>query len=329
MKHDLKVTILLVLFFLAAQYVGLFITSQYVKVEQIVDVDGNKSYNVTEVKDLPLSMERMDVSGFGLILYLSLGILIGTAIVLILVKFRKPKVWKVWYFISLVFVITFALKPFIGSTPAFVISLILAYFKTYRSNLIIHNLSEIFLYGGFAGFLVPIHGFTVFWAFVLLIVISIYDAIAVWKSKHMVALAKFQSDSNVFAGLFVPYQSSGKTSRILMKAPEVIDEKAVEGKSKTAHAGPAAHSRHAHDKKTQQVSRAILGGGDIAFPLLFTGVVMKSAGYYSFIIPPIVAISLFLLLYYSKKGRFYPAMPFITLGCIAGYLAVIGLQMLL
>ncbi|MFW6231304.1 MAG: hypothetical protein ACOC32_04770, partial [Nanoarchaeota archaeon] len=106
MKHDLKVTILLVLFFLAAQYVGLFITSQYVKVEQIVDVDGNKSYNVTEVKDLPLSMERMDVSGFGLILYLSLGILIGTAIVLILVKFRKPTVWKVWYFISLVFVIT-------------------------------------------------------------------------------------------------------------------------------------------------------------------------------------------------------------------------------
>ena len=38
----------------------------------------------------------------------------------------------------------------------------------------------------------------------LLALISVYDVIAVFKSKHMVSMANFQTESKVFAGLAVP-----------------------------------------------------------------------------------------------------------------------------
>ena len=44
----------------------------------------------------------------------------------------------------------------------------------------------------------------------ILIIISIYDIIAVWKIKHMVTLAKYQSENNLFAGAMVPYGTSKK-----------------------------------------------------------------------------------------------------------------------
>ncbi len=46
------------------------------------------------------------------------------------------------------------------------------------------------MYTGIAILFVPI--LNVFWMIILLIVISIYDAYAVWKSKHMVKMANFQ-----------------------------------------------------------------------------------------------------------------------------------------
>ena len=68
-------------------------------------------------------------------------------------------------------------------------------------------------------------------------------------------------------------------------------------------------------------SIAILGGGDIAFHLLFSGVLLKTTG--GFIAPVITTITttiaLSLLFYFGKKGKFYPAIPFIAGGCFVGY----------
>jgi len=121
------------------------------------------------------------------------------------------------------------------------------------------------------------------------LLISIYDIYAVWKSKHMVKLARFQTSSRAFAGLSIPY-----------KPPKKEDKKKL--------------------GKVEKIKTAILGGGDIAFPLIFAGVVMKSTGFLtSLIIPIFVSITLLILLVKSKEDRFYPAMPFLSLGCLAGY----------
>ena len=76
---------------------------------------------------------------------------------------------------------------------------------------------------------------------------------------------------------------------------------------------------------------AILGGGDIAFPLFFSAAIMEhliivqnipkfpNALLYSLISTVTAGIALSLLFYYSKKDKFYPAMPFISAGCLIGY----------
>ncbi|GAG21233.1 unnamed protein product, partial [marine sediment metagenome] len=115
---------------------------------------------------------------------------------------------------------------------------------------------------------------------ILLVIIAIYDAIAVWKTKHMIKLAKFQSKLKVFAGLLIPY-----------------------GKRRAA----------------------ILGGGDIGFPLLFAAVALRTLGARALVIPVVVGVSLLLLLIYGDKNKFYPAMPYLGAGCFIGY----GLSLLL
>jgi len=77
---------------------------------------------------------------------------------------------------------------------------------------------------------------------------------------------------------------------------------------------------------------AVLGGGDIGFPLIFAGVIMKDLmlqnpeiiGFLkALIIPIFVSLALLYLLTTSQKDKFYPAMPYLTVGCFIGYFAVI------
>ena len=159
-------------------------------------------------------------------------------------------------------------------------------------------MSEVFLYGGLAAIFVPM--LNLFSAFTLLILISLYDAYAVWKSEHMIALAKFQMKSKLFAGLLIPY----KLPSLKKVSPNVkIDHK--------------------------KIKTALLGGGDIAFPLLFAATVMKSVGFWqSLIISVSSSIALFLLIYFGKKDKFYPAMPFISAGCFVGYGIILLIKLL-
>jgi hypothetical protein len=64
---------------------------------------------------------------------------------------------------------------------------------------------------------------------------------------------------------------------------------------------------------------AILGGGDVGFPLIFAGVVYSVYGLLALIVPVTVAISLFLLFYFGEKSKYYPAMPFLSIGCFVGF----------
>ena len=60
-----------------------------------------------------------------------------------------------------------------------------------------------FLVYGIAVVLVPI--MNIYAAFGMLALISLYDFWAVFKTKHMVSLAKGQQEANVFTGLMIPY----------------------------------------------------------------------------------------------------------------------------
>jgi len=284
MKHTLKITIILVLLFFLSQIVGLAITNQYIDKEKTAET------GVTAWEELPYEMERPPVEESSSFIYILIAVLLGTGLLMLLIRFKKVNLWKFWFFISVVVCLTIALKPFIRQEIALVISIALALFKIVRPNIFVHNITEVFIYGGLAAIFVPI--MNLFAVFMLLLIISMYDMYAVWKSKHMVELAKFQTSSKVFAGLSIPYE---------------LPEKEI--KKKTSRV-----------EKIEKIKTAILGGGDIAFPLIFAGVVMKSFGFLnSLVISVFVSVTLFILLVKSKEDRFYPAMPFLSMGCLAGY----------
>jgi presenilin-like A22 family membrane protease len=297
MKHDFQVTILLMLLFFSAQILGLVLLNL-----SIESVEQTEQGTIEVVYTEPVT-GRPELEGQDSFTYTIFMILLGTVLLLLLIRFRLFKVWKAWFFLAVWGALSIALGVLLPQTIAVIIAVVLAYLKLYRPNVYIHNITEVFMYAGIAVLIAPL--FTVFWMLMLLIVISAYDAFAVWKSKHMITLAKAQANERMFAGLLVPYSS------------------------KTQNTSTKIRSAMPKGIKMQKVKSAILGGGDIAFPLLFAGSVMtgliqsgmpkESALLISMIIPIFSGIALFLLLVKGKKDRFYPAMPFITAGCLIGY----------
>ncbi len=290
MKHSLKVTLILVAIFLLAQIIGLAIVDQYVAERVVNETSGE--VNVT-YKNLPMDLERPQVEESQSYIFIIVAVLVGTALVLVLIRFKSFKVWKTWFFLSVLICLSVAFYAFMPIWLAVVLAAGLGVWKIWKPNFYVHNISEMFIYGGLAAIFVPI--MNIFSAIILLLVISVYDMIAVWQSKHMVKMAQFQTESKVFAGFSIPYK---------------LPKKAKDAKKGKKHAGKG---------KTERIKTAILGGGDIGFPLMFAGVLMKSAGFVKvLVVPVVVTAALFLLLYFAKKDRFYPAMPFISAGCFAG-----------
>ncbi len=330
MKHNFKVTLFLVIIFVLSQLIGLIIINQYIDIEKTSETGKTHiregAFNKTgfEPPQLEPEQERM------MWLYVTFAILIGTVLILLIIRFRKNKIWVLWFLLSIGVCLYIALAQFIPIfldflgiksdmelfpfsffgfpiTISWIITLILvgllAYFKVFKKNVVVHNFTEIFIYGGLAALIVPNIALSA--AIILLIVISLYDMVAVWKTKHMISLANFQTENKLFAGLMMPYDEKSNKLSLIDKHKKIDGSK--------------------NNKSPKRIKTAILGGGDIAFPLIFAGTVMKT--FASFIYPIIIiittAIALFILLTYSKKDKFYPAMPFISGGALFGYLLVI------
>lgn len=295
MKHSLNILLILTAFFLAAQIIGLLVTQAY------VDVQASKEKGETVWKPLPsfggVPVERPEMDPNAVPIFLLVGILVGTLLVWLFVRVRKIWLWKIWFFTAIIMCLYISFFSFLDSKYALLLAVMLSLLKVFRPSIIVQNFTELFVYGGLSAIFVPL--LNTFSAFALIIMISLYDAYAVWKSKHMITLAKAQMKSKLFAGLLIPY-----------KMP-----KFARGKGEI--------------KTEKKIKTALLGGGDIAFPLLFAGTTLKYFGFWqSLIISLCSTIALFLLIYLGKKDKFYPAMPFIGAGCFVGYGIILLLRIL-
>ena len=288
MKHSIPITVILLLSFLLAQFLGLAIIYQY--------IDQEKSTAEEVVfEEIPF-IERPEVDEKIFFLPVIITLLIGTGLFLFLLKHNLTLILKLWFFIAISLALFVALNAFIPLILALVIAVSAALWRLIKPNVWIQNLSEILIYGGLAAIFTPL--FNLFSGIILLILIAGYDAYAVWKSKHMIALAKSQAKAHLFAGLLIPY-NSGKAAK----------------KTKTT-------------ETTKKIRAAILGGGDIGFPLIFAGIVLKEIGLWqSLVIPFFAAAALGILFWKADHQKFYPAMPFISAGCLLGLgvIYIIGL----
>ncbi|MCK4669569.1 MAG: hypothetical protein KAT43_00075 [Nanoarchaeota archaeon] len=311
MKHTFNVTIVLLILFLVSQMVGLVVVDQYIDKEKSA-IEGE-----TVWKDLPYQQERPPVEKGTSYIFILVAVLVGTGIALLLIKFGFWWLWKLWFFFAVWLCVAFAFSAFMDQYIALILALFLAGFKLFKPNAIVHNLAEIFIYAGIAAILVPI--MNLWAAVIMLIIISVYDYWAVFKSKHMVTLAKEQAKHRVFAGLLLPYAGKIKKFSLAdLKKKKIKVPKKILTKAKAE----AKKKGKKIKLKMKTYQTAILGGGDMAFALIFTGVAMKSVGFtHALIIPIFTTAALAYILFKGRKDKFYPAMPFISAGCLIGYLA--------
>jgi len=305
MKHEVRITIILLSMFIATQLIGLMVIDAYSPkiVSQVVN---GTVTNVTVSREIPYGMQPPEIKPEISIISIMISLAIAVGVFFLLIKIKARLLIKAWfafviYITSAVALYALFLKLFPdlnANILALVIALPLTFYKAIKPNLIVHNITELLIYPGLAAVFVPI--LNTWSILLLLLIISIYDMWAVWKSKIMIKMAKYQMNHlKVFTGFFVPYLPKGV--------------KLVKSSSRNATKG-----------KKVKIAIALLGGGDVAFPLIFAGVIYRSAG----LIPALIIIggstlALALLFMFSQKGKFYPAMPFISAGCLAGWLVTL------
>jgi len=296
MKHSFKATTVLLLLFLLAQFIGIAVLQQY------VDAARSEGEGKVVFGDLPIG-ERPPLEEDNSYLSVMFAIILGTGLAFLLMRYRLVWLWRAWFFIALLITILISLSAFLPVLIAFVVSFVFTSWRIFRPNFLVQTGTELFVYPGLAAIFVPL--FSLSSISVLLVLIALYDVYAVWKSKHMIKLAKSQAQAKIFAGLLVPYAEKGE--RVVRK-----------------HDGKIGGG-----EKSTGIRTAVLGGGDIAFPLLFAGVVFKEIGLWqSLLIPLFAALGLGLLFWKAKEKRFYPAMPFISAGCFVGLLVVWLIELL-
>jgi len=291
--------------FLVTQLIGIWITSSY--------ADGLR---------LPYGMEPpQEIQQEFSPIYFIISLLIAITLFFALTKLRAEKVIRVWFFIVTTLALGLALNaiissPWISITDfdysnqipfiALLLAFPLAYFKIYKRNLTIHNATELLIYPGIAAVFIPL--LNVLGIIIILLLISLYDMWAVWQSKLMQKMAEYQINNlKFFTGFFIPYADKKTKAKI-----KLLKEKYKNKSEKTME--------KAFKKSKIKVHLAILGGGDIIFPIITAGIFYKT---YQTLLPSfIIAISATLALAFlfvlARKGKFYPAMPFITIGIYLG-----------
>jgi presenilin-like A22 family membrane protease len=239
---------------------------------------------------------------------------------------NKTKIWRIWYLLAAWMTMSISLGVLFGERFfwfAMLAAAVLAVLKITLIHPIVHNSTELLMYSGIAVLLAPILSVRI--AIALLILISLYDAYAVWKSKHMIKMAEFTKKSNLFPGFALTY--SQEKSKTIIHSHEIPhSDKILKDEKHEKHHGAKKDDKH-------KTKTGILGGGDVIFPAIFTGAVFTSliesgksipaSMGYSLIVSVFAALSLWLLFVYGENNKFYPAMPFITAGCISGYLVML------
>ena len=300
MKHNIQITLILIGMFLLTQLIGLAVVHAYTPQIQQVEINGTIQ-NITK-NPIPYNLDTPETKPQESLISIIVAFAIAIAFVFLLIKFKAKTFIRLWFFFVVTLVLGITLNALIfqfsfpyASLIALAIALPLAIYKIFKRNLIVHNATELLIYPGIAVVFIPL--LNIWTIVILLILISLYDAWAVWHSGFMQKMANFQiNELKIFGGFFVPYLSKGQRAKI-----------------------KAARQKASKKDKKIKVNLAILGGGDVVFPIITAGVVLRSIG----LLPALIVIatatlSLGLLFLYSQKGKFYPAMPFITAGLLTG-----------
>jgi presenilin-like A22 family membrane protease len=294
MKHNVKITLILLAMFVVTQFIGIYVVHHYANPDNKLPY-GMQNPEIQNESDFYTSFLPSIVIAF----------VFAILLLILLTKFKLSVVLKVWFFIVILIALGIFLTSVLpnwkyASWIALAIALPFALIKVFQRNFIVHNLTELVIYPAIAAVFVPLLNL---WTIIfLLVLISVYDMWAVWRSGIMQKMAKYQiNELKIFSGFFVPYISKKQKAQ-LIKIKKENPKKLNTTKIKA--------------------NIAILGGGDVVFPIIASGVAFAKFGFFGALFVIIGAtLGLGYLMLVGEKKKFYPAMPFITVGIFLGIIA--------
>lgn len=278
MKKLQKVFLIETLFYLATLFLGIYVTLQ---IDQLIP----------QARAWSGSQEAPTVTGF--VFYF----LVATLIIYLISKSKRLEkgrkvFFKAAFFLSVIFGGLITLSAFTFDLLAAIIIIILVLAWQKEAIILLHNSLIVISVAGIGA--VMGREFTPLTVASLLALFSVYDFIAVYKTKHMVKMAGEMIKTRAIMGLIIPFSFS-----------DLLDS--LEDKSKGEF--------------------MVLGGGDLAFPLFLTSAVTIHYGAgYALIISGFILLGLlgsFLLFTGQKEKEPIPALPPIALGSLVGYLFIL------
>jgi len=205
------------------------------------------------------------------------------------IKRTKKFIYRFFFIIASLYGTVMVLSSFLPDKWVLIGTALIFLLWSYFQNVLFHNLLMIL---GIAGVTIPL-GLSIDskTMMIILAILSFYDFIAVYKTKHMVKMAKSMMEAGVITAFFIPL----KIRFLLRKTKEIQTGKDF----------------------------VILGGGDIAFPLLFALSTLKTSLFTAAIISlfSLLGLSLsYFVFILQKERRPMPALPPIALFAIIGYI---------
>ena len=146
MKHALKVTLILIFIFLVSQVFGLVTVNRFIEPE-VNESTGkvNINYPSTVIGEIPELEENEKTYSF---VPLIIMVLIGTLLIFLLIKLKISFIFKYWFLIAIFITLFITFGVYIPWLAALILAIVLALWKVYKPNVIVHNFTEIFVYTG-------------------------------------------------------------------------------------------------------------------------------------------------------------------------------------
>jgi len=275
----MKSVFLIIILFLATQFIGLYVGNQYIQ--------AISSGIATPALENPENIETS--------LYLFGYIMFTTVIILIIIKYKKSFIRILEAFV--IFMSSWITFDFLIPLDiwylslGFFLALILTAWKMRKPTILSQDVAAVFSGAGVGAVLGASLG--VLPSIVFMLILSAYDFVSVFITKHMVHMAKALTERPTSFTIAAPHEFKSMTY---------------------------APTKSKRSKKKIHVFQ--LGVGDMVIPLMFAVSVMNRFGILSSIasiVGSTIAL-LFLIVFIKKRPQPLPALPFITFGTLAGFL---------
>lgn len=270
------------LLFTLTQVLGIFVAIRVSKVLEAL-----------EIKPEPINLSN-------LLIYF----VIITLVILAFLKISKKGsgiMLQIFFVLAVFSGLDILFGTFTGEPTATILAAGLIILRFVRPTVWLHNLVVI---GGLAG-IGAMLGITLLPrdAIILLIILAVYDVIAVYKTKHMVKMAKAMIKRRVILGIIVPEKILGLKASMADVEQDKIPVKRIL-------------------KPGERGKFMILGGGDLVLPLLLIASVANQNIWQSVIILVFALLGLLAmhLLFIKLKSKPMPALPPLAVFSILGYL---------